>query len=87
MNINEIIWLDAIIEKLASKHGVDIDEVEEVFNNKPQFRFIEKGTRVGEDVYMASGQTDGGRYLTVLFIAFRTWFAAEPTELGVNQPR
>jgi uncharacterized DUF497 family protein len=39
-----------------------------VFNNQPQFRFVEKGKRVGEDVYMASGQTDSGRYLTVLFI-------------------
>ena len=68
MSIDEIIWLDAIVEKLASKHGVDTDEVEEVFNNNPQFRFVEKGTRIGEDVYMASGQSDGGRYLTVLFI-------------------
>jgi uncharacterized DUF497 family protein len=68
MNINEIIWLDAIIEKLASKHNVDADEVEEVFNNRPQFRFVEKGIRTGEDVYMASGQSNGGRYLTILFI-------------------
>ncbi|MGH9800965.1 MAG: BrnT family toxin [Blastocatellia bacterium] len=68
MRINEIIWLDAIIDKLARKHGVDIDEVEEVFGSRPQIRFVEKGERAGEDVYMASGQTDSGRYLTVLFI-------------------
>jgi uncharacterized protein len=68
MKINEIIWLDAIVEKLAVKHGVDTDEVEEVFNNKPQIRFVEKGKRPEENVYMASGQTDGGRYLAVLFI-------------------
>ncbi|MBL8187576.1 MAG: BrnT family toxin [Acidobacteria bacterium] len=68
MRINEIIWLDAIVDKLARKHGVDVDEAEEVFDSKPQFRFVEKGDRAGEDVYMASGQTNGGRYLTVLFI-------------------
>jgi hypothetical protein len=68
VRIEEIIWLDAIVDKLAVKHGVDIEEVEEVLNNKPQFRYVEKGKRTGENVYMASGQTDGGRYLTVLFI-------------------
>jgi uncharacterized DUF497 family protein len=29
---------------------------------------VEKGDRRGEDVYLALGQTDAGRYLTVLFI-------------------
>jgi len=37
-------------------------------NSKPKFRFVEKGEREDEDVYMALGQTEGGRYLTVLFI-------------------
>ncbi len=68
MRIEEIVWLDAVVDKLAVKHGVEIEEVEEVLNNKPQFRHVEKGTRVGQDVYMASGQTNGGRYLTILFI-------------------
>jgi len=68
MKIEEIVWLDAIVEKLAVKHGVDIEEVEEVLSNKPTFRFVQNGTRVQEDVYMASGQTDGGQYLTILFI-------------------
>jgi uncharacterized DUF497 family protein len=35
---------------------------------KPKFRFVEKGERETEDVYMALGQTDASRYLTVLFI-------------------
>ena len=68
MRIEGIIWLDAVIEKLAIKHGVETEEVEEVFNNAPRFRFVEGGTRIDEDVYMASGQTSGGRYLSVLFI-------------------
>lgn len=67
MRIEEIIWLDAIVDKLAVKHRVDVEEVDEVLNNKPQFRFVQKGTRVGQDVYMASGQTNSGRYLTILF--------------------
>ncbi|WP_293153294.1 MULTISPECIES: hypothetical protein [unclassified Microcoleus] len=29
---------------------------------------MEKGDREGEDVYLALGQTDAGRYLAVLFI-------------------
>lgn len=55
MRIEEIIWLDAIIEKLAVKHHVNPDEVEEVFNNRPKFRFVEKGEREREDVYLALG--------------------------------
>ena len=56
MRIEEIIWLDAIIEKLAVKHRVEPDEVEEVLGNKPKFRFMEKGDRKGEDVYLASNE-------------------------------
>ncbi len=68
MRVEEIIWLDAIVEKLAVKHQVAPDEVEEVLRNKPKFRFVENGEREGEDVYLALGQTDAGRYLSVVFI-------------------
>jgi uncharacterized DUF497 family protein len=68
VRIEEIIWLDTIIEKLAVKHRVDPEEVEEVLRSRPKFRFVEKGDRKGEDVYLALGRTDTGRYLTVLFI-------------------
>ena len=68
MNIEGIIWLTDIVDKLAVKHHVETYEVEEVFENKPRFRFVEKGRRKGENVYMALGQTEAGRYLTVLFI-------------------
>lgn len=68
MNIDGIIWLRAVIDKLAFKHHVEIHEVEELFAGKPKFRFVEKGERKSEDVYLALGQTDAGRYLTVLFI-------------------
>jgi uncharacterized DUF497 family protein len=57
-----------VIDKLAFKHRVETYEVEEVFAGKPKFRFVEKGERDDENVYLALGQTGGGRYLTVLFI-------------------
>lgn len=62
----------AISDKLAFKHHVEIHEVEEVLTGKPKFRFVEKGEREDENVYMALGQTEAGRYLTVLFIYKKT---------------
>src|ERR687884_1638409 len=68
MNIDGIIWLRSVVDKLVIKHHVETDEVEEVLIGEPNFRFVEKGEREGEDVYLALGQTEAGRYLTVLFI-------------------
>ncbi|HEX8195530.1 MAG TPA: BrnT family toxin [Pyrinomonadaceae bacterium] len=72
MRIEGIIWLSNIVDKLAVKHSVETYEVEEVFLGNPKFRFVEKGDREGEDVYMALGQSDNGRYLIVLFIHKQT---------------
>ncbi|MFB0535123.1 MAG: BrnT family toxin [Anaerolineae bacterium] len=72
MRIEGIIWLRDVVDKLISKHYVETPEVEEVLNSKPKIRFIEKGDREGEDVYLALGQTDAGRYLAVLFIYKKT---------------
>jgi uncharacterized protein len=68
MYIDDLIWLPDILEKLAVKHSVWQDEVEEIFFNRPRYRFVESGYRSGEDVYSASGLTDAGRYLIVFFI-------------------
>ena len=68
MNIDDFIWLPNIVEKLIVKHNITQDEVEEVFFNRPQFRFVEKGHTKDEDVYSALGQTDSGRYVIVIFI-------------------
>jgi len=68
MIIENIIWLRNVVDKLAFKHHVETYEVEEVLLGKPKFLFVEKGEREGENVYMALGQTDSGRYLFVLFI-------------------
>jgi len=68
MYIDDFIWLPDIIDKLAVRHHVTQDEAEDVFFNRPRYRFVESGHRSGEDVYSASGQTDAGRYLIVFFI-------------------
>jgi hypothetical protein len=68
VRVKHFIWLDEVEDKIIWKHGVEPHEAEEVFFNRPRFKFIEKGYRPGEDVYAASGQTEAGRYLVVFFI-------------------
>ena len=68
MKITGILWLEDIVEKLQQKHHIEKHEVKEVFQNNPLFRFIEKGHRKGENVYVAAGQTDAGRYVVVYFV-------------------
>lgn len=68
MKITSIIWLPAVIEKLAVKHHVAPEEVEEVFKLNPVYRRGPKGKRQGENLYYAYGQTEAGRYLFVVFI-------------------
>jgi uncharacterized DUF497 family protein len=72
VRIDGIIWLTQIEDKLLYKHRVETYEVEEVFGNKPKFRYVQPGDQDGEDVYLALGQTDGGRYLAVIFIYKQT---------------
>ena len=68
MKLKGVIWLRQIADKLAFKHGIETREVEEDLSNKPKIRFVEKGERKNEDVYLAAGQTDAGRYLLVIFL-------------------
>jgi uncharacterized DUF497 family protein len=79
LRIDDFIWLPDIVEKLAIKHGVTQDEVEEVFFNRPRYRFVESGHRAGDDVYSAGGQTDGGQFLIVFFV-----YKADSTVLVVS---
>ena len=66
--INDIIWLETIVEKLAWKHRVIPHEVEEVLSAKCRIFKRESGEVEGEDLYNALGRTKGGRYLSVFFI-------------------
>lgn len=72
MIIKGIIWLDQIVDKLITKHSVETFEIEEVLEGRCKFRFVQKGERRNEDVYMALGQTEVGSFLTVLFIHKKT---------------
>jgi hypothetical protein len=72
MDIEGIIWLRDVVEKIAHKHGVETHEVEEVISGKSMFRLAQKGRREAEDVYLALGQTQAGRYLSVFFICKKT---------------
>lgn len=68
MDIYDVIWKDVFVDKLAVKHNVHIEEVEDILFGKAHIRKIERGNVEGEDVYVAYGQTNGGRYLVIFFI-------------------
>ncbi len=68
MKVEGIIWLRSVVDKLAWKHNVTTDEVEQVFNHSHHYRFIEAGDVEGEDLYAALGQTTAGRYIIVYFV-------------------
>lgn len=68
MRLYDVVWKIRFIEKIAGKHDVTTDEVEEILFGKSHFRRTQKGHVKGEDLYAAYGQTAGGRYLIVLFI-------------------
>jgi uncharacterized DUF497 family protein len=68
MKIAGVVWLREIVDKLIVKHGVEPFEVEETLGNRPKIRFVKKGERPEEDVYLALGQSDAGRYIAVLFV-------------------
>ncbi len=68
MQIDYIVCPENIEEKLAKKHRVALREVRQSLLNNPRIRFAEKGYTEGENVYVAFGQTFGGRYLSIFFI-------------------
>jgi uncharacterized DUF497 family protein len=71
VQVNQIIWIQHFVDKLASKHGVAVDEVEEILHGRMKVRRSAKGDVEGEDLYMAWGRTHAGRYLAVFFILKR----------------
>jgi uncharacterized DUF497 family protein len=72
MKITDLIWLDAVVEKIEVKHQVSSAEVEEMLSSRPKVRKMKKGHFRGEDVYRALGRTVSGRYLAVFFIHKQT---------------
>lgn len=68
MRITDILWKEAVVDKLAAKHGVSIAEAEEVLLAKPVVRRMVRGHVRDEDVYAALARIANGRYLIVFFI-------------------
>ena len=66
--IDDIIWLDFVVDKLAWKHNVATSEVEDVLKGRCRFFRKENGRVEGEHLYNALGRTRGGRYLSVFLI-------------------
>ena len=66
--IDDIVWFDKILEKLAWKHNVLPSEVEEVLRGNCRIFKKEKGRVEGEHLYNALGKTANGRYLSIFFI-------------------
>jgi hypothetical protein len=54
--IDDIIWLDTIVEKLAWKHRVFTSEVEEVLTGQRRIYRKETGNVDGEHLYNALGK-------------------------------
>ncbi len=71
MELYEIIWKDQFVDKIEGKHTASTDEVEQILFGRAHIRRAEKGRVKGEDLYVAYGQTDAGRYLVVFFIRKR----------------
>lgn len=68
VTINDIIWLERIVEKLAWKHNVLPSEVEEVLSGDCKIFRKEKGRVEGEHLYNALGKTEAGRFLSIFLI-------------------
>lgn len=68
MRLYDVIWKNRFVEKIAAKHGVTTEEVEQVLFSKPHVRMAERGRVMGENLYVAYGETTGGRHLVVFFI-------------------
>ena len=83
--IDDIMWLDRIVEKLAWKHNILPSEVEEVLFGRCKIYRKEKGKVEGEHLYNALGRTESGRYLSVFFIKKLDNRALIVTARGMNR--
>ncbi|MBC8231931.1 BrnT family toxin [bacterium] len=85
MEIRDVIILPRVLAKMEAKHNVKGYEVREIFDNRPHFRYIERGKVVGEDLYAVLGQTNAGRYLKAFFVYKRNKDALVITAFDMNR--
>ena len=53
LQLHYVIWKEQFAEKIADKHDVTTDEVEDVLFSKPHIRRAEKGRVKDEHLYAA----------------------------------
>ena len=69
MFIDNVIWLDEILDKIKRKHDVNPQEVEQVLLGNVKCRRDKKSKINPEEyIYRAFGRTYSGRYLFIVFI-------------------
>lgn len=57
----------SVADKIIRKHNVSVEEVSEVLCNS-EYPLHIRGSPKGRHRYLAMGQTDAGRYLTIAFV-------------------
>ncbi|MBW2671065.1 MAG: BrnT family toxin [Deltaproteobacteria bacterium] len=60
-------WDEGNIDKNLFKHHVQNWECEQIFFNEPLIVFDDPKHSLSEKKWAAFGQTDGGRFLTIIF--------------------
>ena len=80
MWLRKIIWIDKFTIKIQDKHNLTIDEVEDALLSGAIFRRASRGKVRGENVYVAYGKTNGGRYLFIVFIYKQSMEGEEAAE-------
>ena len=60
-------WDEGNLDKNFRKHKFTNQEAEEVFENKPNFTFVDEKHSSDEKRYMIWGKTDKSRSLTIFF--------------------
>lgn len=64
MKITGIIWPREVVDKLAWKHQVTTEEVNEAMAAARRFRFLEPGDVEGEDLPIRRNEPNGSRALS-----------------------
>ena len=57
----ELVWTEEVVHKVAAKHGVTIEEVQEAFEDPHALI-----TRARWETRLVYGQTEAGRYLLMV---------------------
>jgi len=71
LHLYDVIWNEKFVAKIAEKHAVTTNEVDEVLFSGPHVQRLERGKVKGKHLYVAYGQTAAGRYLVVFLFASR----------------